>query len=58
MDKVYGKPCLTDLPPELGKRIFEQILNSEPMSEEYRKAMVKEEIDKIKKARNHCNDKK
>jgi len=58
MDKVYGKPCLTNLEPELAKSIFEQILNSEPMSEEYRKAMVKEEMDKIIKARSHKYDKK
>ena len=24
----YGKPCMTNLPPELGVRIFKQILNS------------------------------
>ena len=24
----YGKPCMTNLPPELGRAIFNQILNS------------------------------
>ena len=23
----YGKPCMTDLPPELGRMIFEAIMN-------------------------------
>lgn len=26
----YGKPCLTDLPPELGHMIFDAIIHSEP----------------------------
>ena len=24
----YGKPCMTNLPPELGRAIFNQILNT------------------------------
>ena len=27
----YGKPCMTNLPPELGREIFRQILASEPL---------------------------
>ena len=26
--KEYGKPCMTNLPYDLGKKIFEQILNT------------------------------
>ncbi len=26
----YGKPCMTNLPPKLGRRIFETIRNSKP----------------------------
>ena len=26
----YGKPCMTDLPPELGRMIFEAIMNPPP----------------------------
>ena len=26
----YGKPCLTDLPPELGRMVIDAIVHSEP----------------------------
>ena len=26
----YGKPCMTDLPPELGRMIFDAIMNPPP----------------------------
>ena len=52
MGEVYGKPIMTNLPPDLGKSIFEQILNSKPMSEEKRRAKVKAAIEKIKNAMN------
>ena len=26
----YGKPCLTDLPPELGRMVIDAIIHSEP----------------------------
>ncbi len=26
----YGKPCMTNLPPKLGRRIFKAILNTPP----------------------------
>lgn len=50
MAVTYGKPSLTGLPPELGRRIFEQILNSKPVSDEERAAITKAAIEKIKKA--------
>lgn len=51
MSVTYGKPSLTGLPPDLGKRIFEQILNSKPMSDEERAARSKAANDRLKKAR-------
>lgn len=48
---VYGKPSMTDLPTELGRRIFEQIRNSKPMSDEERAARSKAALERLKKAR-------
>ena len=50
MAVTYGRPSMTDLPPELGRRIFEQIRNSKPMSEEERSERLKTAIERIKKA--------
>ncbi|GEM_PF-2570709 len=47
---IYGKPSMTDLPPELGRRIFEQIRSSKPMSDEERAARLKNAVDKIRTA--------
>ena len=58
MSVSYGKPSLTNLPPELGKRIFEQILNSKPVSDEERRAKTKAAIDRIKKAEKELNEKR
>ena len=48
---VYGKPSMTDLPPKLGRRIFEQIRNSKPMADEERAARSKAALERLKKAR-------
>ena len=50
MAVTYGRPSMTDLPPELGRRIFEQIRNSKPVSDEERESITKAAIEKIKKA--------
>ena len=47
MATVYKKPSLTNLPPDLGKSIFEQILNSKPMSDDERRRITNEEISRI-----------
>ena len=48
----YGKPCMTNLPYELGKRIFEQIDNAPPpIDEETRKREVERLIKEITLAR-------
>ena len=50
MAVTYGKPSLTGLPPELGRRIFEQILNSKPVTDAERAVKTKAAIERIKKA--------
>ena len=47
---IYGKPSMTDLPPELGRRIFEQIRNSKPISDEERAARSKAANERLRKA--------
>lgn len=58
MAVIYGKPSMTDLPPELGKRIFEQIRNSKPMSDEERADRSKAALERLKKARAEAKAKK
>ena len=41
----YGKPSMTNLPYELGKSIFEEILNSKPVDQE----AVERKCQKIEK---------
>ncbi|MBQ7068814.1 MAG: DUF4160 domain-containing protein [Synergistaceae bacterium] len=36
--KKYGRPCMTDLPPELGRAIITQMLNTPPVDWEKMKA--------------------
>jgi len=52
----YGKPSMTNLPPELGKRIFEQILNSPKVNwnEMHKKAqkLEKDMINELEKQDN------
>ena len=50
MAVTYGRPSMTDLPPELGRRIFAQIRNSKPMSDAEREERLKAAIERIKKA--------
>ena len=58
MAVIYGKPSMTDLPPQLGKRIFEQIRNSKPMSDEERADRSKAALERLKKARAEAKAKK
>jgi len=34
----YGRPCMTNLPPDLGRAIFKHILNTPPVDDEKMKA--------------------
>lgn len=54
---IYGRPSMTDLPPELGRRIFEQILNSKPVTEAERAEKTKAAIERIKKAEKEALEK-
>ncbi|MBR0458202.1 MAG: hypothetical protein IJJ26_03100 [Victivallales bacterium] len=36
----FPKPCMTNLPPELGRRIFEAILNPPPFDQTKRQKRV------------------
>ena len=47
----YGKPNMNNLPYELGKSIFEEILNSKPVDREAIKKEVEETKQRIYKAR-------
>lgn len=45
----YGKPCMTNLPPELGRQIFSEILNApkpDPRIMEEKVRAAKEELRK------------
>ena len=45
----YGKPCMTDLPPELGRRIISEIMSTprpDPSILEERTRAAKEELRK------------
>ncbi len=57
MAVTYGKPSLTGLPPELGRRIFEQILNSKPVTDAERAVKTKAAIERIKKAEKEALEK-
>ena len=57
MAVTYGRPSMTNLPPELGRRIFEQIRNSKPVSDEERAAITRAESERIKKAREEAKSK-
>ena len=47
----YGKPNMNNLPYELGKEIFEEILNSKPVDKEARHRKVEEFKKKAIEAR-------
>ena len=47
---TYGKPCMMNLPPELGRSIIDQILNSKRVSDEERAAITKAEIERMEEA--------
>lgn len=45
----YGKPCMTDLPPELGRRIISEIMSTprpDPSILEEKTRAAKEELRK------------
>ena len=45
----FGKPCMTNLPPELGRQIFDEILNTpkpDPRIMEEKVRAAKEELRK------------
>ncbi|MBR1383889.1 MAG: hypothetical protein IJ555_08805 [Ruminococcus sp.] len=45
----YGKPCMTNLPPELGRQIIDEIMNSpKPDRREMHEKNLKA-IDELKK---------
>ncbi len=49
----YGKPCMTNLPSNLGKAIFQHILNTPPVDDEKMKAesaRLVAEMLKVRKA--------
>lgn len=56
MSVTYGRPCMTNLPPELGRRIFEQIFNSKRISDEERAAITKAELERIEEAERRINE--
>ena len=48
----YGQPCMTNLPTELGRAIFKQILNSpKPDDEAMREEAIRLEKEMIKARR-------
>ena len=58
MSVVYGKPSLTNLPPELGQRIFQQIFDAKPISKEELAAKRKAVMEKMKEAKKALNEKR
>ena len=46
----YGKPNLTNLPIELGKRIFKHILSTPPLDIELLKKKGDEQVRQMKRA--------
>ena len=56
MSVTCGRPCMTNLPPELGRRIFEQIFNSKRISDEERAAITKAELERIEEAERRINE--
>ncbi len=51
----YGKPCMTNLPPELGRAIFNQMLNSPKADEDAIEAKVRKLEKKMIAARKREN---
>ncbi len=51
----YGKPCMTNLPPELGRAIFKQILSTPRPDYDAMEAEVRQLEKEIMEARKHEN---
>ena len=45
----YGKPCMTNLPPELGKSIFRQILTAPVPDERKLRASCRQILARLEK---------
>ncbi len=45
----YGKPCMTNLPPKLGRMIFNEILNAPPFDDSKLRAKNKRLISTLAK---------
>lgn len=45
----YGKPCMTNLPPKLGRQIFREILSSEPFDDSKLQASNRRLLKRIAK---------
>ncbi|MBQ7650687.1 MAG: hypothetical protein IJS15_06985 [Victivallales bacterium] len=43
----YGKPCMTDLPPRLGRQIFTEIMTAKPFDDSVLLAQNKRLIAKL-----------
>lgn len=54
--KRYGKPNMTNLPPDLGRRIFDTIMNTPRPDDRELERKVAEIEDRIRAARNQKND--
>lgn len=45
----YGKPCMTNLPPRLGRQIFREILAMEPCDEKKLQALNRRMLTRLAK---------
>ena len=52
----YGKPCLTDLPPELGRMVIDAIIHSEPSDHTQLKKDCKRINRQLARIGEHGND--
>ena len=53
--KKYGRPCMTDLPPELGRAIITQMLNTPPVDDEKMKTEANRLLANIIRAEEEAN---
>ena len=52
----YGRPCMTNLPPKLGRMIFDEILNAPPFDDSKLRAKNRRLISKLAKRIHAMND--
>lgn len=50
-EPTYGKPCMSNLPPDLGQRIIVQIANSTPPDREKIRQTSSKMLDNMKAKR-------